>query len=109
MGLKLTQDVSGWFLQEAPRYRLDPTLPSKYEPYLLTQSPLLIPLEEHWAGELALQMAHQEIAKLRQHPNHSSESLLNILRKYLALLRLHSRKEDECLFILSDQILMGNI
>ncbi len=77
----------------------------------LLESPLIIPMEEHVAGQIAIHLAEFEIANLLKH-NSSSEalaSLRKIITTYISLMRHHIQKENECLFVLADQHIPANI
>ena len=69
--------------------------------YILdSKSPLSIPVEEHIAGHLALEL----LGELQD-----DRVLANSISHYLHLMDLHIRKEDECLFVLADNYLSPEI
>lgn len=59
-----------------------------------------IPLGEHQAGHYAL----ERIGKWLQTPA-SIEELRGIVSDYLKLMRQHIQKEDQCLFVMADELL----
>lgn len=105
MTFKLFNDPTSWIFREAEKRKMNTSMPEKYLPYKAVNSPLMIPLEEHLAGDLAIQMAWQELDLVKKNQKNSSHLLSVILQKYVDLLRIHSKKEDDCLFILADQFL----
>lgn len=60
---------------------------------------LSIPLEEHVAGA-ALSRAIERCTQTGE-----KNAIIRLVYEYVSLLRLHIRKEDECLFVLANQLL----
>lgn len=69
-----------------------------------TGSPLRIPMEEHDAGHLCLLRVRLEVEGYATAPENAYR-LATRIRQYLRLMRLHIEKENECLFMLVDQLI----
>lgn len=68
---------------------------SEIQPYLQQQNPITIPMSEHEAETILVRLMERgDVAKIAW-----------ALERYYDLLREHSQKEDECLFIMARRIL----
>lgn len=64
------------------------------------QSPLVIPLEDHEVGYYLIQLMDREIKrKLLEESDWDSKKLFKFFTRYLDMIYMHIRKEDECLFM----------
>lgn len=89
-GLSLENDFSGRITQRRKNSYTSHELNEKMKKALNAGSPLRIPIEEHLLG-------HECLWQAKQYKNIDS-SFNKIIDDYYDLLRLHIRKEDECLF-----------
>jgi hemerythrin-like domain-containing protein len=72
-----------------------------------SKSFLTIPLEEHLAGHICIEQMKHGLHELQKYSN--KNILLNAFGKYVELLRLHIRKENECLFVMADEAVAAEI
>lgn len=73
-------------------------------PYLQPQNPITIPVEEHAAETVLIRWMDREL-EISRTSQLSCDKMAWALERYYDLLREHSQKEDECLFIMAQRIL----
>lgn len=68
-------------------------------------SPLMISVQEHWAGKLALDMLDLVLKKIELGDRSSLMDAYLLASRYERMMRSHIEKEDTCLFVLADQFI----
>lgn len=64
-------------------------------------SPLTIPLKEHHAGQYLIELMKSKLISKGSLGEEDNRELKSFILRYIEMLRLHIRKENECLFIVA--------
>lgn len=111
------------FLKELELEEPDHHVSTELQKILADGSALRIPMEEHWAGHNFVFIINKLLFELRakapavtdpslQEPVGDHERVVflkRIIGTYISLLRGHIAKEDDCLLLLADQVLLAQV
>lgn len=108
MGLRIQHDLVGKIMTAA-RNQTGPMVTQPARAPIRTmvecQSPLTIPIEEHLAGMTCVQNIKTQLENLQKNPQRDRSQLIEWFRRYCDLLESHARKENECLFVMAQDVL----
>lgn len=102
----LVEDLGRDLRAEAKKDQLSqPPLSSFISELSEKNSPLMIPVQEHWAGQFAFRMLEKLLRQIQSGDHSPLTDCFLLASRFDRMMQLHIEKEDTCLFVLADQFI----